>query len=169
MSQVNIDLLILDFDGVLTDNRVYVTQDGQEAVACHRGDGWGIGLLKNAGLEIIILSTETNPVVSARAKKLGVECIQGCSDKAEATREIIAKKELDFTKVMYVGNDTNDSEAMALVGHAVAPADSHPEIIEVAKTITKARGGYGVVRELADLLLSRSSPREIEDKDGPTT
>ena len=156
MSQINIDLLILDFDGVLTDNRVYVTQDGQETVACHRGDGWGIGLLKNAGLDIIILSTETNPVVSARAKKLGVECIQGCSDKAEATREIIAKKELDSTKVMYVGNDTNDSEAMALVGHAVAPSDSHPEIIEVAKTVTKARGGHGVIRELADLLLSRS-------------
>ena len=156
MSQINIDLLILDFDGVLTDNRVYVTQDGKEAVACHRGDGWGIRLLKNAGLEVIILSTETNPVVSARARKLDVECIQGCSDKAEATREIIAKKELDSTKVMYVGNDTNDSEAMALVGHAVAPADSHPEIIEVAKTITRARGGYGVVRELADLLLSRS-------------
>ena len=156
MSQINIDLLILDFDGVLTDNRVYVTQDGQETVACHRGDGWGIKLLKNAGLEIIILSTETNPVVSARARKLDVECIQGCPNKAEATREIIAKKGLDATKVMYVGNDTNDSEAMALVGHAVAPADSHPEIIEVAKTITKARGGHGVVRELADLLLSRS-------------
>ena len=106
--------------------------------------------------------------MSARAKKLGVECIQGCSDKADATREIIAK-ELDSAKVMYVGNDTNDSEAMALVGHAVAPADSHPEIIEVAKTVTKARGGQGVVRELADLLLSRSYPREIEDKNEPIT
>ena len=156
MSQIKIDLLILDFDGVLTDNRVYVTQDGMEAVACHRGDGWGIRLLKNAGLEIIIVSTETNPVVSARAKKLGVECIQGCLDKAEATRKIIAKKELDSSKVMYVGNDTNDLEAMALVGHAVAPADSHPEIIEVANTVTRARGGHGVIRELADLLLSRS-------------
>ena len=156
MSQINIDLLILDFDGVLTDNRVYVAEDGQETVACHRGDGWGIGLLKDAGLEIIILSTETNPVVSARAKKLGVGCIQGCLDKAEATRKIIAKKELDSSKVMYVGNDTNDLEAMALVGHAVAPADSHPEIIEVAHTVTRARGGHGVIRELADLLLSRS-------------
>ena len=166
---MDIDLLILDFDGVLTDNRVYVAQNGEETVACHRGDGWGIKLLKNAGVEIIILSTETNPVVSARARKLDVECIQGCRDKAKATREIIEKKGLDSTKVMYVGNDTNDSEAMALVGHAVAPADSHPEIIEIAKTITKARGGYGVVRELADLLLSRSQPREIEDKNEPTT
>ena len=71
MSQVNIDLLILDFDGVPTDNRVYVTQDGQEAVACHRGDGWGIGLLKNAGLEIIILSTETESSRVGTCKKAG--------------------------------------------------------------------------------------------------
>ena len=156
MSQINIDLLILDFDGVLTDNRVYVTQDGQETVACHRGDGWGIRLLQDAGIEVVILSTEKNPVVSARAKKLNVECRQNCPDKAKATKELIASRNLKPDTVMYVGNDTNDSEAMALVGHAVAPADSHPEIIEVAKTITKARGGYGVVRELADLLLSRS-------------
>ena len=97
---MDIDLLILDFDGVLTDNRVYVAQDGQETVACHRGDGWGIGLLKNAGLEIIILSTETNPVVSARAKKLGVSCIQNCADKAGAIHEIIAKMGLDSKKVL---------------------------------------------------------------------
>ena len=118
--------------------------------------GGVIRLLKNPGLEIIILSTEMNPVVSARAKKLGVECIQGWSDKAQTAREIITKKELDSTKVMYVGNDTNDSEAMALVGHPAAPADSHPEAIGVAKTVARARGGHGVLRELADLLLSRS-------------
>ena len=166
MSQINIDLLILDFDGVLTDNRVYVTQDGKEAVACHRGDGWGIRLLKNAGLEIIILSTETNPVVSTRARKLGVQCIQGCPDKAEATREIIARKELDSEKVMYVGNDTNDLGAMMLVGHPVAPADSHPDIVEIAKTVTKSRGGYGVVRELAELMLSKSYSGKDETNSG---
>ena len=150
---MDIDLLILDFDGVLTDNRVYVTQDGQEAVACHRGDGWGIRLLKNAGLEIIILSTETNPVVSARAQKLGIECLQGCSDKAEATRALIDKKGLDPQRVMYVGNDTNDASAMALVGYPVAPADAHPDILSTARIVTQANGGYGVVRELADRLL----------------
>ena len=166
MSQINIDLLILDFDGVLTDNRVYVTQDGKEAVACHRGDGWGIRLLKNAGLEIIILSTETNPVVSARAKKLGVQCIQGCPDKAEAVHKIIASKKLAPKKVMYVGNDTNDFEAMALVGHPVAPADSHPDIVEIAKTVTEAHGGYGVVRELAELMLPKSYSGKAETNSG---
>ena len=153
---MNIDLLILDFDGVLTDNRVYVIQDGQEAVACHRGDGWGITLLRDAGLEVIILSTETNPVVSARAEKLSIECKQGCSDKAGATREIIEARHLDPARVMYVGNDTNDSEAMGLVGHPAAPADAHPEILRIAKTVTQANGGHGVVRELADFLLSTS-------------
>jgi|TARA_Y100000294_G_C8534037_1_gene328250 YrbI family 3-deoxy-D-manno-octulosonate 8-phosphate phosphatase len=153
---MDIDLLILDFDGVLTDNRVYVMQDGQEAVACHRGDGWGINLLRNAGLEVIILSTETNPVVSTRAEKLGIECNQGCSDKAEAIREIIEARRLDPARVMYVGNDTNDTEAMAVVGHPVAPADAHPEILKIAKTVTQANGGQGVVRELADFLLSTS-------------
>ncbi|MDP6653185.1 MAG: HAD hydrolase family protein, partial [Gammaproteobacteria bacterium] len=129
---MDIDLLILDFDGVLTDNRVYVMQDGREAVACHRGDGWGINLLQNAGLEIMILSTETNSVVSARAQKLGIECLQGCSDKAQAVLEIIESRHLNPAKVMYVGNDTNDAGAMALVGHPVAPADAHPEIVKIA-------------------------------------
>ena len=75
-------IIVLDFDGVLADNHVNVTQAGKEAVACHRGDGWGIKLLLNVGIEVIILSTETNPVVSARAEKFGVECKQGCSVKA---------------------------------------------------------------------------------------
>ncbi len=153
---MDIDLLILDFDGVLTDNRVYVMQDGREAVACHRGDGWGINLLQNAGLEIMILSTETNSVVSARANKLGIECHQGCPDKAEAAQKIIESRHLDPARVMYVGNDTNDARAMALVGHPVAPADAHPEIVKIATIVTAANGGQGVVRELADLLLSTS-------------
>ena len=89
MSEIN--LLILDFDGVLTDNKVYVFEDGREAVVCHRGDGWGIRMLQSAGIEVIILSTETNAVVSARAEKLNVTCIQGCEDKASAVQSIIFK------------------------------------------------------------------------------
>ena len=101
-------------------------------------------------------STETNPVVSARAKKLGIECKQGCSDKVEATREIIEARHLDPERVMYVGNDTNDAGAMALVGHPAAPADAHSEILKIARIVTQAKGGHGVARELADLLLSMS-------------
>ena len=153
MFSSDIDLVILDFDGVLTDNRVYVMEDGREAVACHRGDGWGIGILGQAGIEVMILSTESNPVVSARATKLGIECLQGCDDKASAMSGIINRKKVNPSRVMYVGNDTNDASAMALVGHPAAPADAHPSILKIAKTVTKAKGGYGVVREIADLLV----------------
>jgi YrbI family 3-deoxy-D-manno-octulosonate 8-phosphate phosphatase len=153
MLSSDIDLVILDFDGVLTDNRVYVMEDGREAVACHRGDGWGISILGQAGIEVMILSTESNPVVSARATKLGIECLQNCNDKASATSGIIKRKKVDPSRVMYVGNDTNDAEAMALVGHPAAPADAHPSILKIAKIVTQAGGGYGVVRELADLLV----------------
>ncbi len=153
MPSINVDLMILDFDGVLTDSRVYVLEDGRETVACHRGDGWGIGLLRQAGIEVMILSTERNPVVSARAKKLSIECRQNCPDKALATAALIEEKGVDPARVMYVGNDTNDAGAMALVGYPASPADAHPDILEIAKIITRANGGYGVVRELADLLI----------------
>jgi 3-deoxy-D-manno-octulosonate 8-phosphate phosphatase (KDO 8-P phosphatase) len=147
-----VHLIILDFDGVLTDNRVYILEDGREAVACHRGDGWGIQILQSKGIEVIILSTEANPVVSARADKLNLECIQGCEDKAEATKSMIQARSLNPEQVMYVGNDSNDLEAMKLVGHRVAPADAHSDILAIASLVTKTRGGNGVIRELADLL-----------------
>ncbi|MDP6095113.1 MAG: HAD hydrolase family protein [Gammaproteobacteria bacterium] len=153
MATPDIDLIILDFDGVLTDNRVYLLEDGRETVACHRGDGWGIKLIQQAGIEVLILSTEQNPVVSARAKKLDINCIQGCQDKGEATREIINSRGLTPSRVMYVGNDTNDIEAMCYVGHPVAPSDAHPEIREIATNVTQAAGGYGVVREIADWIV----------------
>ncbi|MEC9371597.1 MAG: HAD hydrolase family protein [Pseudomonadota bacterium] len=149
-----INLLILDFDGVLTDNKVYVFEDGREAVVCHRGDGWGIRMLQSAGIEVIILSTETNAVVSARAEKLNVACIQDCEDKASAVQSIIDARSISVGQIMYVGNDTNDIDAMKLVGHLVAPADAHPQIRAIATIVTDAFGGQGVVRELADLLLT---------------
>ena len=153
MPVFDIDLIILDFDGVLTDNRVYVLEDGRETVACHRGDGWGIKLIQRAGIEVLILSTERNPVVSARAKKLEVDCIQNCPDKVKATREIIKSRGLTPARVMYVGNDTNDEGAMRFVGYPVAPCDAHPKIREIATNITDASGGYGVVREIADWIV----------------
>ena len=152
---LSVDFVILDFDGVLTDNRVYVFEDGREAVACNRADGWGIRQLREAKIEVIILSTEANPVVSMRAKKLGIECIQQCDDKKSAVVGLIEKHSLDPSRVMYVGNDTNDLEAMRLVGHRVAPADAHPVIRSIATTVVAARGGEGVVREIADALLEQ--------------
>lgn len=148
-----VKLLILDFDGVLTDNRVLVSQDGTESVWCNRGDGWGIARLKEKGLEILVLSTESNQVVRNRCQKLGIHCIHGCDDKLAALKQIVAERSLERENVAYIGNDVNDLACMSYVGIPIAVADAVPEIKNVARIITTNRGGYGAVREFADLIL----------------
>ncbi len=148
------DLIVYDFDGVMTDNRVLVLQDGSEAVLANRADGWGIGQLKKAGFSQIILSTETNPVVSARAKKLGLEVLQGSGDKRRDLAAYCETRNIPLDRVLYVGNDVNDLEAMHTVGFPVAPADAHAEVLAVAKYVTRARGGEGVAKELSEALLA---------------
>lgn len=153
MNRADIDLIVYDFDGVMTDNRVYVNQDGMEWVACNRSDGLGVGLLRQAGFAQMILSTETNPVVSARAAKLRLEVVQGVEDKATTLKDLLKRRGLTPQRVLYVGNDTNDLEAMQLVGYPVCPADAHPRIRTLSKRVLNSVGGAGVVRELADHLL----------------
>jgi YrbI family 3-deoxy-D-manno-octulosonate 8-phosphate phosphatase len=149
---LGVRLVVTDFDGVLTDDRVLVLEDGREAVFCTRADGLGCGLLRAAGIEVVILSTETNPVVSARAAKLGVTALQGCPDKGAAMRSLLAERGLDGGDVVYVGNDVNDLPAFAEAGFTVAPADAHPRVRRVASVVTGAKGGEGVLREIADML-----------------
>jgi len=148
----DLDLIVYDFDGVMTDNRVLVDQDGREAVFCNRADGLGVGLIRGLGIAQVILSTEANPVVSARAAKLRLPVIQDCADKAEALAGLLAEKNLDPARVLFVGNDLNDLPALLLVGWPAAPADAAPEILEIARYVTRARGGCGVIRELARAL-----------------
>ncbi len=148
------DLLVYDFDGVMTDNRVLCFQDGTEAVFVSRADGWGIAQLRKAGFNQIILSTETNLVVSARAKKLQIEVCQGSTNKAQDLVSYCQKHCIDLTKVLYVGNDVNDLEAMLLAGFPIAPSDAHPEILRISKKITLAKGGDGVIREISEWLLN---------------
>jgi 3-deoxy-D-manno-octulosonate 8-phosphate phosphatase (KDO 8-P phosphatase) len=152
-SLADIDLLVTDFDGVLTDNRVMVSDDGHESVVCNRADGIGSDLLRAAGLPLLILSTETNPVVTLRGSKLGIEVVQACADKGTALRQLVADRGLDPARVMYVGNDVNDQGALALAGWPVVPADAHPDVLGDARLVTAAAGGEGVLRELAWLLL----------------
>ncbi|MDX2379940.1 MAG: HAD hydrolase family protein [Acidimicrobiia bacterium] len=151
----DIDLLVTDFDGVLTDDRVLVSDDGHEAVRCSRSDGLGCDLLRGAGLEMMILSTERNPVVSVRGAKLRVDVIQGSGDKEAALREVVAARGLDLDRVMYIGNDDNDAGALSIVGWPIVPADAHPDVVGLARHTTSAKGGEGVLRELADLLLGK--------------
>ena len=149
----DISLLVLDFDGVLTDDRVYVDQDGIESVAAHRGDGMGIAMAKEAGVEVVILSTERNPVVQARGDKLKVPVYQGVVDKGERLQGILKEKGLLPENVAYIGNDLNDLPCFAVVGISVAVADAHQEVIRAADMVLSRNGGYGAVREFVDLLL----------------
>jgi N-acylneuraminate cytidylyltransferase len=150
------DLLVYDFDGVMTDNRVLVFQDGSEGILANRADGWGINQLRHAGFRQIILSTETNPVVSARAKKLGLEVLQGVCDKPRNLTAYCQSHGIALERVLYVGNDVNDLQVMGLVGYAVVPADAHPLVQAIAKHVTRARGGEGVIKELAEMLLTQA-------------
>jgi len=147
----NIDLICYDFDGVMTDNRVLVLEDGTEGVFVNRGDGLAISEFKKSGLEQIILSTEENPVVSARGKKLNIPVLQGISDKRTALQAFVEENDLNLKNVIYVGNDINDLEAMKIVGCPVAPADAHSTILQLAAIVTKAPAGAGVIREIYDL------------------
>ena len=149
----SVRMLILDFDGVLTDNRVLMDQQGSEAVWCHRGDGWGIVRVKDMGVEVIVLSTETNPVVSARCTKLGISCVQGCEDKLTSLKQLIRKRGLKPEQVVYVGNDVNDLDCMYWVGVPIAVADAVPEVRKAARLVTARLGGRGAVREVCDLIM----------------
>ncbi len=148
----NIRLIIYDFDGVLTDNRVWVSEDGKEAVACNRSDGWWIGEIRRLPIEQVILSTERNPVVAARGKKIGLEVCQGQEDKKAALLALANAREVDLQQVVYVGNEMNDYESMKIVGFPLAPCDSHPEILKLATWIIPVAGGKGIVRHLFDWL-----------------
>jgi 3-deoxy-D-manno-octulosonate 8-phosphate phosphatase (KDO 8-P phosphatase) len=149
----DIDLIVYDFDGVMTDNRVIVFQDGTEAVIVNRADGLGVDRFRNLGIPQLILSTETNPVVKARAAKLRLEVIASCKDKKNVLENYCEQNGYDLNKVMYIGNDLNDLEVIKIVGFPIAPADAHPEIKKVAKLVTAAKGGDGVVKEVSDYMV----------------
>ncbi|MDY6834946.1 MAG: acylneuraminate cytidylyltransferase [Chloroflexota bacterium] len=147
--------VIFDFDGVFTDNKVFVLQDGREAVACDRSDGWGIAELKKMGKALLVLSTEENPVVNARCYKLGVDCLHGISDKRGTLMSWLAERNLDPAQVVYVGNDVNDLGCMQSVGCAIAVCDAHPKVQSAAQIVLSTPGGRGAVREVAALIEQR--------------
>ncbi|WP_424183775.1 cytidylyltransferase domain-containing protein [Actinokineospora sp. G85] len=153
-AELPVDALVTDFDGVHTDDRALVLQDGTEAVVVSRSDGAGVALLRAAGIPLMILSVELNPVVAARARKLGVEVAHGVADKAARLRQWLRDNDLDPARVAYVGNDLRDIPCMELVGWPVAVADARPEVLAVARVVLHSSGGAGAVREVADLILA---------------
>ena len=147
-----IKLIVYDFDGVMTDNKVYIDQNGNEMVQVNRADGLGVAEIKKMEIEQIIMSTEKNPVVSARAIKLDIPCFQGLDNKKDALLDYSKKNDIDLKNVAYVGNDINDKDAMAIAGFSFCPNDAHETIKEISDHVFKRNGGDGVIRELLDLI-----------------
>jgi YrbI family 3-deoxy-D-manno-octulosonate 8-phosphate phosphatase len=148
-------LVVFDFDGVMTDDRVWTDQDGREMVAASRSDGMGIALLRKAGIDALVLSTESNPVVTARCKKLKLPVLQAVAQKGQALSDHLDEHQIDQRYVVYLGNDVNDLPCLDMVGCFVAVADAHPRVLAQADLVLTKPGGRGAVRELCDLLLSQ--------------
>ena len=150
-----IKAIVFDFDGVMTDDQVYITETGEEMVMASRSDGMGISALKSAGLKLLILSKERNPVVAKRAEKLQIEVIQSCDNKLEALTEWLSKNQLPLSQCAYVGNDINDLQCMKAVRLAIAPVDAHPLAGQAAHWRLTRAGGKGAIRELSDAIINR--------------
>ncbi len=147
-------LLVLDFDGVLTDNRVWVDADGSEQVCCSRADSWGLTQLKKAGLDVIVISTETNQVVEARCNKIGIPCISGCANKLDAISRHAERLGISREAVAFVGNDTNDQSVLDWVGLPILVADAHPALRFSGGWLLTRDGGKGAVRDVCDAILA---------------
>jgi YrbI family 3-deoxy-D-manno-octulosonate 8-phosphate phosphatase len=146
----SVGLVVFDFDGVFTDNRVWVSETGEESVACWRGDGIGLRRLDEVGVPYVIVSTEPNPVVARRAEKLRARAIHGVDDKLGIVSDEAARAGVGLDVVAYVGNDVNDTACLEAVGVPVVPADAWPEVVPLARWVLERRGGHGCVRELCD-------------------
>lgn len=145
--------LVMDFDGVHTNDSATVNSEGLETVEVSRSDGMGISMMKKAGLPMLILSKEINAVVKARAEKLGIEAISGVDDKLPQLMAWSKNNNVSLSEVAYIGNDINDLECMKAVGWAIAPSNAHPEIKKIAHVCLAAAGGQGAIRELVELIL----------------
>jgi YrbI family 3-deoxy-D-manno-octulosonate 8-phosphate phosphatase len=149
----DIDAVVLDFDGTQTDDRVLIDADGHEFVSVHRGDGLGVAALRRAGLKLLILSTEQNPVVAARARKLRIPVLHGVDRKDLALKQWCEEQGVAPERVLYAGNDVNDLPCFALVGWPVAVANAHDAVRGAARAVTTRPGGDGAIREIAGWLL----------------
>jgi len=150
----NLDLLFLDFDGTLTDNRVMINEMGVEHVVCNRSDGLAIKLFKEFGVEVICVSSEKNKIVSKRCQKLKIQSIQAVNDKGEIISDICKEKKIDLSNVAFIGNDLNDIPALKIVGFPIVVNDANDIAKKYAKIILDKSGGEGVVLELLEIIFS---------------
>jgi len=141
---------VFDFDGVFSDNRVWTNDRGEESVACFRGDTLGLRRLAEVGVETLILTSETNDAVAARARKMRVDIIKGIEDKLPVLNAEVERRGVSLAETSYVGNDVNDAECLAAVGLPVVPADAWAEVVPLARLVLTRDGGHGCVREFCD-------------------
>ena len=165
----DINTIIFDFDGVFTNNKVYVDQDGIESVQCDRSDGLGLDMIRkyiddnDLKINMIVLSKEKNKVVITRSQKMKLKCYYGIDDKASFIDSYVSNKDKDkdkesgYKKIIYLGNDLNDFKAMKLCGYSIVPQDSHPIIKEIATIVLEKKGGEGFVRDFVEKLLITSN------------
>jgi YrbI family 3-deoxy-D-manno-octulosonate 8-phosphate phosphatase len=148
-------ILFTDFDDCLTDDRVWLNQEGEEFVAANRKDGLAVNRLKKLGIQVVITSTETNKVVSARAKKLSIEALQGLADKAAAIDTYLNSNNLTWSDSWYIGNDVNDLGAIERAKLSLCPADAVKKVRKTVDVILKTNGGYGILEEIVTTLESK--------------
>lgn len=151
----NIKIIISDFDGVFTDNKVYINENGHEQVRCSRLDGIGISKLKLIDVEIIVVSSEPNDVVLKRCKKLKIEAYNNVSDKGHFVKNLLKRKGLNKDNALFVGNDENDIPAIKHVNYTVGVADSFKKFSKSATHMLSQKGGNGAVRELCEILVNK--------------
>jgi N-acylneuraminate cytidylyltransferase len=150
-----ISAVAFDFDGVFTDNHVMVAQDGTESVRCDRSDGWGLDRLRETGVPLVVLSTEANPVVAARCRKVKLECRHGLENKAAALAAFARERGVSLSEMIYVGNDANDRECLQAVGCPIVVGDAHQSVRALARVVLASPGGRGAVREVCELILTK--------------
>jgi 3-deoxy-D-manno-octulosonate 8-phosphate phosphatase (KDO 8-P phosphatase) len=154
-----IRLVVFDFDGVFSDNRVWTNERGEESVVCYRGDSLGLRRLDEVGVDYFVITQETNEAVPARARKIRIECIGGIEDKLTVLRDEVERRGVSLAQTAYVGNDVNDAECLAAVGLPVVPADAWHEVVPLAALVLTRPGGQGCVRELCDAVWSAKRDR----------
>ena len=156
----DVKLLVMDFDGVLTDNRVWVDEGGRERISGNRSDSLGLSILRQKTPVVpVVISQETNPVVTARCKKMNIEVHQGIMDKASLLKQILTERNIRSGQAIYMGNDVNDLPCLPVVSCFIAPADAQPAVLRAADMVLALKGGHGAVRELCDILIEKESGR----------
>lgn len=158
--RLDVDALVMDFDGVHTDDRVHVDEHGKETVVVSRADGMGIEMLRRIGLPMLILSKERNPVVAARAAKLQIPLQQGIDDKGAALEHWARRAGIHLSRVAYVGNDVNDAVCLRMVGSPIVVPEAHPDVVKLASLVLTKPGGQGALRELAEMILAAREETE---------